>query len=54
MHGKIDSSEKRRPEEEDSESDALSSTKEEEKLREIEENAYENEEVAECVEGDEN
>ena len=52
MHAKIDSSERRRPEEEGSESDALSSTKEEEK--EVDMNAYDNDEVTECVEGEEN
>ena len=52
MHGKIDSSEKRRPEDEDSESDKLSSIRDEEK--ELQMNEYGNDENIECGEGDEN
>ena len=52
MHGKIDSSEKRRPEDEDSESDKLSSIRDEEK--ELQMNEYDNDENIECGEGDEN
>ena len=52
MHGKIDSSEKRRPEDEDSESDKLSSIRDEEK--ELKMNECDIEESAECGEGEEN
>ena len=52
MHGKIDSSEKGRPEDEDSESDKLSSIRDEEK--ELQMNEYGNDENIECGEGDEN